>query len=225
MTEVEEDALAENARKFIAETWKRARINAFAHRIAHERALKIARWLDGIRIATTLLSLLAIIAVYILTSADPGLAALIGDVHRKEAALIATTASIVLTFVSLYFDFANTVGEYRVAAQEHKYFLGSFQYIAQRAREAKWPDRPYSQLVELLHDLEKDFQLLKARGTEPTDDIFEKANAMFAKIAAEPVSRTAQSFPAKPNAVAAVDPKEIDKPEGVGGAPEGVHPA
>jgi hypothetical protein len=195
MTSREDDARTENARKFIAETWKRARINAFAHRIAHEKAIKKARQLDAIRISATLLSLFSIIAMYILTSADAGLVALLSDTHRKEAALLATIASITLTFVSLYFDFANTLGEYRVAAQEHKYFLGSFQYIAQRAREAKWPDRPYEQLVELLHDLEKDFQLLKARGTEPTDEIFEEANAIFAKIASEPVSRTAQSFP------------------------------
>jgi len=201
----DEDARAENARKFIAQTWERARINAFAHRIAHERAIKKARRLDAIRIAATLLSLFSIIGVYILTSTDAGLVALMNDMHRKEAALFATIASIAFTFISLHFDFANTVGEYRVAAQEHKYFLGSFQYIAQRAREAKWPDRPYDQLVELLHDLEKDFQLLKARGTEPTDEIFEEANRMFAKIASEPVSRAAQSFPAN-----VLPPKESD---------------
>ncbi len=195
MTSPEEDARAENARKFIAETWKRARINAFAHRIAYERAINKARRLDAIRTAATLLSLFSIIGVYILTSADAGLGAMMSDPHRKEGALFATVASIALTFVSLYFDFSNTIGEHRVVAQEHKYFLDSFQYIAQRAREAKWPDRPYEQLVELLHDLEKDFQLLKARGTEPTNEIFEEANAMFSKIASEPVSRTAQSFP------------------------------
>jgi hypothetical protein len=77
---------------------------------------------------------------------------------------------------------------------EHKFYVGSYQYIAQRAREAKWPDKPYEEIVGLLKDLERDFQLMKARGTEPTDDIFEKANAVFDKIGRNSVANSAQSF-------------------------------
>lgn len=219
-----------NASDIIEEIWRRARINAFAHKFAHESAERKAFWMRIAQTSCSLLSILAIIGVYLLSSndgnisflfqssADPNVAGQAaqtsGASHaRALLALIFTAASIVFTFMALFLDIIALHLGHAVVAAEHRSLLGSYQYIAQRAREAKWPDRPYEELVELLRDLERDFQLLKARGTEPGDTVFRMANELFDQIRRDPVSSLAQSFPQ-------ADAADADQPEAPGASGE-----
>jgi hypothetical protein len=81
-----------------------------------------------------------------------------------------------------------------VMAARHEHLLNAYQFIAQRARAVKWPDLPGDEVVALLMDLERHFALLKATGTEPRDDHFEAAHAIFKKIRHDKDTRIAQSF-------------------------------
>jgi hypothetical protein len=183
--------------------WRRARINAFAHKLAAADHTKWGAVFFVAELLCVLLSIIAIVGVYLLSSPDSHIAEIFftstedGEKWRKGAALWLTIVSIMLTFTGLFLGILANYFKWDVKAAEHKFLLGSYQYIAQRAREANWPDKPVEETVELLQDLERDFSLLKARGPEPSDSVFERANKLFEKVNGDPVSRTAQSFGAE----------------------------
>jgi len=180
--------------EIIEEIWRRARINAFAHREAFESFTTRALVIRGFQIAFTLLSILLLILFYLASSADGEMLKLVG-IDRKVITVGLTILSILFTFIALFLDIGGAELEWKLQAAEHRFLLGSYQHIAQRARECKWPDRPYDDLVELLRDLERDFQLLKARGMEPSDRFFVKANKLFEEVRRDPTSGQSQSFP------------------------------
>jgi hypothetical protein len=105
-----------------------------------------------------------------------------------------TLLSISLGLYALYERVIATYLNLEVKAERHRYFLNSYQHIAQRAREVKWPDMPYEDLIALLKDLERDFQLLKARSSEPEDRHFEEAHSIAKKIRGDDDTKFAQSF-------------------------------
>jgi hypothetical protein len=102
--------------------------------------------------------------------------------------------SIIATLGSLFLGVMSSYLKLDVTAADHMYMLNSYQYIAQRAREVKWPDMPYEEVIALLRDLERDFQLLKARGREPEDRHFDVAHELVDKIRRNPETRSARSF-------------------------------
>lgn len=182
----------QNAADIITEIWRRARINAFAHRFAHEEA-KARSLINRKKVMRCSLgSILSVISVYLVSTSAESVN--ITPHAAAVAAFFLTLVSVFFSIRALYLDVIGSEENLRVVAAEHEFLLGSYQYIAQRAREAKWPDRPINELIELLRDLERDFQLLKARGKEPTDTHFRMAHATFADVRRDPVSRAAQSY-------------------------------
>ena len=81
-----------------------------------------------------------------------------------------------------------------VLAARHEHLLNSYQFLAQRAREVKWPDLPPERVLALLEDLEREFAVLKATGTEPKDKHFVSAHEIVKNIRKEDETRIAQSF-------------------------------
>jgi hypothetical protein len=105
-----------------------------------------------------------------------------------------TLASVCFTLYSLYEAVMANYQKLDVKAARHEHLLNSYQFLAQRAREVKWPDLPTQDVVALLMDLERDFALLKATGTEPGDVHFEVAHRIVRKIRSDDNTRIAQSF-------------------------------
>lgn len=191
-TESEDDRVKSSASRQIENIWYRARINAFAHRFRMEYLSKKDTINYTLNILFTLLSILFTIILYIVlinTSKEEM------NVNGTWAAVIITLLSIIFTFLGLYFTIMASHKRFAILCAEHKFLLNSYQYIAQRAREAKWPEKPKDEVIELLRDLERDFSLLKARGSEPTNDDFVKAGLLMKKIQDNPTENIAQSYP------------------------------
>jgi hypothetical protein len=208
----------ESARAVIEQLWYRARINAFAHRAAAEEATTFARKSFQRELVAALGAILAVIIVYVLATsqttekvaASPSKGAVATlDATSRQAAdnpgqvvsnapsslpLIFTLISITLTLYSLYESVMANYSKLNVKAARHEHLLNSYQFIAQRAREVKWPGLPADEVVALLKDLERDFSFLKATGTEPSDRHFDIAQSIVRKIRGDRDSRIAQSF-------------------------------
>ena len=191
----------DRTRSVIEQIWYRARINAFAHRSAADQySLSAKRYFQG-EIVATLLSVLCVIVVYSLATditihspVTSNAAATSVKSSFDGWKITFTLLSISLTLVALYLSVMASHLKLDVCAEAHRHLLNSYQYIAQRAREAKWPDLPINEVVALLKDLERDFQLLKARGAEPDDHHFDKAHEIVRKIREDKDARIAQSF-------------------------------
>ena len=54
---------------------------------------------------------------------------------------------------------------------------------------------PNVEMLELLRDMERDFQLLKARGIEPRDKDFGVAHSIMSKVSANEEFKNTQSYP------------------------------
>ena len=182
----------------IEEVWHRARINAFAHKEAMQDYSKGEtrnfQWI----IITSLLSILFIIIMYVKTTMDghPSKST-DGTIPVNETdywVIIWTLLSIITSIGSLYFAIMGSHHRYGIRAEEHKYLMNSYQHIAQRAREVKWPDMPSDEIIALLKDLERDFALLKARGSEPLDIHYVNAHNVFNKVKSDKDTSVAQSF-------------------------------
>lgn len=192
MSEEQPNTNNNSAREVIEQLWRRARINAFAHKVALEDYEKQDTVFYKKTIVTSLGSILSIIIVYILSTISDF--NIYGFNTVPTLKVIFTLASVSLTVASLYYGIMNNHGRYGIKAEEHKFLLHSYQHIAQRAREVKWPDKPSNEVIELLKDLERDFALLKARGNEPRDKHFDTAHELVKKINDNSDSRIAQSF-------------------------------
>lgn len=175
----------------IGKLWKRARINAFAHRNANEEYRKKDSSFYKWTIITSLASILFIILSYIAQIEPFGF-----YVYNLEvfSSLIFSLLSIITAFFSLLFTIFSNHNRYGVKCEEHKQTQNSYIYIAQRTRESKKPNITKLELEALYDDLERDFAILKVRGIEPRNEHFEVANALFKKISTDEVSSTAQSF-------------------------------
>lgn len=194
---MESNSKSESARRVIENIWKRSRINAFAHKIAAESHSKKATWLFTSGLISSVLSILFVILVYLFNSSDMEAAQKLTTslgIDQQIATLFFALCSIIFTLISVVLNVIGNTRKFEVKSTEHSFFCNSYQYIAQRAREANWPDKPYEEILELLKDLERDFQLLKARGIEPSDSHFDKATNIFKKIRSDEETKSAQSF-------------------------------
>ena len=177
----------DSARAVIEQLWYRARINAFAHRAAAQQASKNAAGYFRREILAALGAILGIILVYLFSTLpkEDGMSGWI---------LPTTLGSIICTLYSLYEAVMANYQKFDVMAARHEHLLNSYQFIAQRARGVKWSELPEQEVIGLLIDLERDFALLKATGTEPRDDHFDIAHSIVRKIRQDNDIRIAQSF-------------------------------
>lgn len=178
---------ANSARSVIEQIWYRARINAFAHRAANREASELASSYFRREVVAVLCGILSIILVYMLSTIE-------SNSWVGVSKLLFTFSSVACTLVSLYYSVMANYKKYNIIASDHEHLLNQYLYIAQRAREVKWPDRPDEDIVALLKDLERDFQLLKATGREPNDRHFEEAHNIVQKIRSDKETQIAQSF-------------------------------
>lgn len=187
------------ARNVIISIWHRARINAFAHKLASEIFAAKAKRMFLIGLVCAILSILFVILVYLMNNSSTDgraaqkLTALLGFDHEITA-LLFTLFSIITALASIVLTVLASTGRYDILATEHSFFNNSYQYIAQRAREVNWPNKPDVEILELLKDLERDFQILKVRGRDPDDSCYEKANELFKKIRNDKDTQATQSF-------------------------------
>jgi hypothetical protein len=182
---------ANSARHVIEQLWYRARINAFAHRAAWEECSRVALGYFRREMISALAAILLVILVYLFSTEL--------DKERfpyfRLLTVGATFASIGATLYSLFQSIMANYRKLDVRAARHEHLMNLYQFIAQRAREVKWPDLPADDVIALLKDLERDFALLKATGTEPQDRHFDIAHSIVKKIQGEGEARIAQSFP------------------------------
>lgn len=178
----------ESARAVIEQIWYRARINAYAHREAYEEFSKDAKGYFSFELVAALISMMAVILVYVI-SADTAY-----FIYYKFLTIFFTLLSVLATLFSLYKSVMANYLKLDVKAANHEQLVNRYQYIAQRAREIKWPDLPSADVIALLKDLERDFQLLKATGNEPEDRHFEGAHKIVRKIRDDKDIQIAQSF-------------------------------
>ncbi len=182
---------AENARTVIRSIWYRARINAFAHKVASERNRRYATLLFISEVVCSLAGILAVISIGMLSNADT--IKVIGA-NKEIVILVTTFLSVIFTVFALFISVIANYLKFDIVAAEHKALLGVYQYIAQRAREVNWPDMAHEKVIALLEDLERDFQLRNAKGTEPEDRDFDMAHKVFHKIRSKPETKVGQSF-------------------------------
>lgn len=202
-------------KELIEEIWNRARINAFAHKVASEEFWEKYFRYRMLQVSLGMGSILFTILVYFAAS-NRGLYNEQASYNNYDGfsslfiyvvsnyiftyntlSIIVTLLSILCTCAAFVIDVLLNESRLSSSAEEHRFYMNSYQYIAQRARECFWPGRPLSDGVELLKDLERDFQLMKARGPEPSDAHFLKAAKLFEKIGRDPVTGATQSFPQK----------------------------
>ncbi|MEW6289031.1 MAG: DUF4064 domain-containing protein [Thermodesulfobacteriota bacterium] len=183
-------------RDVIKNIWHRARTNAYAHKFAAEHYSKFGRRYFIAGLICSILSILCVILVYLLNSNDGQAAKYLasGGIDSGILALIFVLSSIVLALASIICEVIGNSEKYDIYAAEHRFLNNSYLYIAQRAREANWPDMPYSDVVELLKDLERDFQLLKVRGRDPEDRFFRNAIDLLLEIKNNENMHKSQSF-------------------------------
>ena len=184
-------AITSTARTVIKSIWYRARINAFAHKVASHKNRRYATFLFIGEVVSALLGILFVITVGMISTADT----VVFIKSHKEVLILGTTfLSVIFAVVALFLSVIANYLKFDTTAAEHKALLGLYQYIAQRAREVNWPDMPASKVLALLEDLERDFQLMKAKGTEPDDADFDAAHKIFHKIRSTPETKVGQSF-------------------------------
>jgi len=165
-----EEEEKEALKKLIAELWSRARINAFAHRMATNEN---SWWDFGLFFATVLFSLIGIFSIIIsyITRNDLIMFKFLDSYSALDYAFI----SIAATFFSLMATIFSNHKRYGAIAEQHRFIQNSYIHIAQRTRPAKNPTISKEELTELHNDLERDFAMTKARGIEPQDKHFKKA--------------------------------------------------
>jgi predicted membrane protein len=185
---------SDSARAVIEQIWYRARINAFAHRAAAEEASSKATRYFKRELFAALGAILCIILVYLFSTSPEARKILVTVVPAEALSLTFTFLSIIFTLYSLYESVVAHYMKYEVLAARHEHLLNSFQFLAQRAREVKWPDLPPERVFALLDDLEREFALLKATGSEPKDAHFDIAHSIVKKIRDVKDTRIAQSF-------------------------------
>jgi hypothetical protein len=154
--------------------WKRARTNAFAHRAAAERYECLSKIFFCIQLALGLSGLFVIILLYALISKDGALATGYSIMLLTLASVLYGMGGLAVSVVQNYFAF-------EVKQGAHNYVQHSYLYLAQRAWSVTSPciDDEATKSRELI-DLERDFQILKARGEEPRDQAFRFAHETMA---------------------------------------------
>lgn len=159
--------------------WRRARHNAFAHKIAAEDAKENATKMYKKEMFLSFGSICFVILTYLISSVT---FEFLGFITNTTVGLLTTICSVFCSLAGIYFGVLSGYLKYDTQHAEHIASLGSYQHIAQKARMAKWKNIPYEQLEREFLWMEESFQLLKARGREPSDDQFDRGEAVFNKI-------------------------------------------
>jgi len=193
----------EKVQEQVEKVWKRARSNAFAHRAAAESYLKKANRLFRRSVISGLLSIIFVILVYIF-SPTSNLDSTVASFLPVEYGLILsavssilpatfTIASVIASVFSLYWGISQSYYGYERLHQQHDHNQHSYLLIAQRAREVAFPEISLSRAVAILEDLERDFQVLKVRGKEPSEEHWRIGNDILYAIRDKPEGEL-QSF-------------------------------
>ena len=163
------DTLETHLRAYISEIWSRARHNAFAHREAYEYYCRLNKMGLRRQAIFAILGITFTVLVYVFSD----------EPIKSTAFLIFATIMMAL---SPFVSFIQVINGYEQLEHEHRFKLNSFQNLAQRAREARLLTKRVEDLVGLVEDLERDFQVLKSHGAEPTDKWFDEATRIMQKI-------------------------------------------
>lgn len=186
--EAPQEAALSEAQKHVSKVWKRARSNAFAHRAAAEFYKKKAEQFFNYQVVFGILAILFVLLVYVVTSTK----SLKFD-HTEVLAVILTFLSVLSSVLGLYFSIRQNYSGFERLHQNHNHNQHSYLYLAQRAREVEFPEINAVRAEAILEDLERDFQVLKARGQEPNNEHFTEGNALLYAIKEKPEGEL-QSF-------------------------------
>lgn len=161
----------------VRQIWDRARSNAFAHRYAAENYRGRATALFVLQTVFGILGILLVLGVYIVSSSEK-----VSFVDNEVDTIILTFSAVVASILSLFSSILQNYLGYEKLEQLHDHNQHSYLHIAQRAREVRFPDIAKGRSTEILQDLERDFQVLKARGKEPSDRHFTAGDLLLEKI-------------------------------------------
>lgn len=181
----------EKVQEQVEKVWKRARSNAFAHRAAAESYLGKANSLFRKSVLAGLASIIFVILVYIVSS--PSIASPSWAAFLSAASVIFTLASVLASVMSLYWGISQSYYGFERLHQQHDHNQHSYLLIAQRAREVAFPEISLTRAVAVLEDLERDFQVLKVRGKEPSEEHWRVGNDILYAIKDKPEGEL-QSF-------------------------------
>jgi hypothetical protein len=168
-------------RDHVGQIWARARSNAFAHREAAEEFAEKAHKLFKLQLWLGMLSMFSIILLYITLPTDGGGV----EISRLTTRILSgglTLTSVGFSIASLVAGILQNYLGYEKLQILHDHNQHSYLHIAQRAREVKFIGISEERAESILEDLERDFQLLKARGMEPANRHFVAGDALLEKI-------------------------------------------
>ena len=234
-------------RSYLAKMWRRARINAFAHRFARdeyqERARKYLKWqiLYGLSAIVTVILVYAVPAAFDVpreiidngaeVASERGnsqfdlagrndapfpvgvwaksLCTLITPSNLETKALcdrisldipilrlfqlLFAMASVMCSSASLYYAIRQAEEKNDGLLTAHGVNMQLFISIAQRTQRLSYRSIELHDALRVKSQLDEEFEHLKGRGPEPSDENFEKANKLFKRIARDAPKGT-QSF-------------------------------
>ncbi len=189
MPDVEANKIIVSVQKKVMQIWLRARTNAFAHRVASDEYKQKAERYFRRQVISGIFGILFVLAAYISSNIITQYTFLV----HFQLPLIFTIASVLCAAYSLFESIIQNYEGYEVLFQIHNHNQHSYLYLAQRAREIEWPDINQEKAIAILEDLERDFQVLKVRGHEPSDYQFRLANKLISELRAGGISEM-QSF-------------------------------
>jgi hypothetical protein len=189
---IDRDALVGSAFRL----WKKARINAFAHKIASNRNKRFSQVLSFLSIITGIFSILSILFAYLFSQSVPpngtehqALIKLLTWIlpHKVDAILIQvatlsfTISSIIFSVLSLIFTITAKFGEYASLSNEHEILQSLCLDISQKISPLKTNRSSinHNKFLDSLRELEENFRIIKMRGSEPSDADFKKAHYVY----------------------------------------------
>ena len=184
MSERSELGEVEDARTYLKEMWRRARVNAFAHRYAAERYEAISAKSFKAQVALGLLAILAVILVYAIATVWPTAKDDNGDQWQlvNVIQLALTILSVALSSAALFYAILQARAKYEKLSQAHSSNQHSFLSIAQRCYRVKFPSIGAVEALQLKTHLEVEFEHHKFRGPEPSNEDFQQANQLIRDI-------------------------------------------
>ncbi len=181
----------------ISNIWERSRHNAFAHKIAAEQAKTWATSMYALEMFFSFISVCLVIITYLTLSSSVDfsfISNLTPKMSKEIFSFLTTIGSVFFSLAGIFLGVLAGYLKFDTQHAEHRASLGSYQHIAQKARMAKWKNMPFEQLEREFLWMEESFQLLKARGREPSNRQFKCAKNIFDEIRKDPSSSRAQSF-------------------------------
>lgn len=160
----------------VKKIWLRARSNAFAHREAAEEYKKLSSEYFRRQVFAGIGAILLVLLAYISSTFEKTW------VTAFQLPLIFTIGSVFSAAFSLYQTIMQNYFGYEILYKTHDLNQHSYLYLSQRAREVQWPDIGLEKAIATLEDLERDFQTLKVRGSEPSNEHFNRGNGVLMRL-------------------------------------------